>query len=176
MKSQKRKYDVEQAAGIMLFARSLELVLLICDKRGVWRFPCGRLRQGESFLETAIRTFLRETRIDRGAFSIVECPVPVISSRRSNDSPGRDSASAKLRFLFPAILRTAELVNVEPVLGSTSDVAWLSLEDATVATKSPTRIAALKLGHAIAKGIPPALICESEEMSLELVPRKQSRS
>lgn len=169
MKRQKLIYDVAQAAGIILFARSLERVLMICDKKGVWRFPCGRLKQGESFLETAIRTFLRETQIDRRAFSIINCPIPVISSRGASNSLGKDPVPPKLRFVFPSILRSSELVKGEPVLGCTSDVAWLSLEEATVATKNPRRIAALKLGHAIAKSIPEDLVCTSKEIAFEAV-------
>jgi 8-oxo-dGTP pyrophosphatase MutT (NUDIX family) len=169
MKCHKQSYDVEQAGGIMLFSRSLERVLLICDKKGVWRFPCGRLKQGESFLESATREFLRETEIPRMAYSVIVCPIPVISSRRQKNSPDKLPVRSRLRLLFPAVVRSSELLRVKPVLGSTSDVAWLSLEEATVATRNPRRVAALTLGHAIAKGIREDVICRAEEIAFESV-------
>ena len=144
---------IEYAAGLLLFLRSMEKVLLICDEKGVWRFPSGRLEDSESFLDAAVRELCEETNIHITEYIVVITPIPVVSRKVFIEGNEEAIIKSKVRMIYPAILKSAELPSVAPIIGITSDAAWLTVEEAVSVTANRKRAAAISLSVSAIQGL-----------------------
>jgi 8-oxo-dGTP pyrophosphatase MutT (NUDIX family) len=131
----------ELAAGLVLFAGEGDMVLLIKDSKGSWRFPSGRVELNESIADAAIRELKEETGIMRGSYAMFSMPIPMVRSKKTK----LGETKVKLTVLFPALITTAmsRLPTIPHEEKSLPE--WVKIADAKQRTLSSTRSACIEL-------------------------------